>query len=65
MKTNIEHFSTFPEPYKSQAIENTEKTFLSTTNKTAKEALNGCFVWSTSKQGFEYWETFYRSIKEK
>lgn len=61
-KTVIEHFNTFPEPYKSQAIENAEKHFLHTTNKTACDALMQSFVWDKTKEGFEYWETFYLSI---
>lgn len=71
MKTAIEHFNSLPEPYKSQAIEALKTCSLysplgiNEKYATILTALTHSFVWGKTPQGFEYWETFYRAIKER
>jgi hypothetical protein len=61
-KTLIEWFEMFPEPYRTQAIENTiqqtgeEK--LKETAESAVAATSHCFYWSASPQGARYWVKF-------
>jgi hypothetical protein len=61
-KTLRKWFEMFPEPYRTQAIENTieleGKARLEYTDKNAVEAINGGFVWKQSPQGHDYWSEF-------
>jgi hypothetical protein len=61
-KTLRQWFEMFPEPYRTQAIENTieleGKARLEMTDKNAVEAINGGFVWKKSSQGHDYWSEF-------
>lgn len=59
MKTIREHFNTLPEPYRTQAIENTKYQNFENLNKTSpnvQESLLVAFYWDETKQGNEYWD---------
>lgn len=62
-KTIREWFETFPEPYRTQAIENTRERSLNTKAPSAIEALSLGFVWSSSQQGLGYWLKFESTLK--
>ena len=62
MPTARQHFEKFPEPYRSQAIENTLKEVLKRKYKTPKEALLWCFTWCHTLQKYEYWKNFYHTL---
>jgi len=62
MKTAREWFETFPEPDRSQALEN-----LHISNKIYKYASEALididsFVWGDSPQKFEYWDKFHNKL---
>ena len=61
-KTTASHFKTFPEPYRTQAIENTAQPRLYVRDENPYEALHGAFDWAASEQGFGYWESFSKTI---
>lgn len=61
-KTVREWLETLPEPYRTQAIENTRtlngeagEDIFNALDTEASSALHGAFVWSDSHQGFKYW----------
>ena len=57
-KTAKEWFSEFPEPYRTQALENLEsQKFIS-----ASDALMFGFDWDENKGDSTYWETFYNQL---
>ncbi len=69
MKTVSEYLETFPEPYRTQAINNfngnRNDTFWIGKNKecaNVKEALGSAFSWNYSKEGDDYWSNFYNSL---
>jgi hypothetical protein len=53
-------FEELPEPYKSQAIQNSRN--LDLTIDTIGAALLCAFMWSTSEQGYSYWQKLYTEI---
>lgn len=53
-----------PEPYRTQAIENTEATLLLERVESLKMAVKCAFVWRNSTQGHEYWELFYETLND-
>ena len=61
-KTLREWFEMFPEPYRTQAIENTialsGETRLGAIATTAAYAIGGGFVWKWSPQTYNYWKPF-------
>lgn len=63
MKTAIEWFETFPEPYRRQAIANC----LELTRKydNASDALGLSFSWEGSPQTYLYWQKFHEKISDK
>lgn len=52
----------FPEPYKTQAIENTPDACISYKVINADVALSGAFIWRHSPQGFDYWSRFSEKL---
>jgi len=64
MKTAREWFETFPEPYRSQALENIENFKLHSSNKSydkASVAIDS-FDWDATSEGYYYWERFYENL---
>jgi len=67
-KPILEWFEELPEPYRSQAIENTKKFYegkrldLLEKESLIKAILAG-FVWDTTEQGHGYWSKLYDLIK--
>jgi hypothetical protein len=65
-KTVLEWYETFPEPYRSQAIENTSKENLKLECLfEVLESSDYTFWWLDSPQGKEYWNTFFDNLKQK
>jgi hypothetical protein len=62
-KTLRQWFEMFPEPYRTQAIENTialiGETQLEQTAQSAADAIECAFNWHESSQGANYWKNFY------
>ena len=63
-KTIREHFESFPEPFRTQAIENTTEKVLKKKKQTKKEALYLAFVWTFSRQGHDYWDDFKNTLED-
>jgi hypothetical protein len=61
-KTLRQWFEMFPEPYRTQAIENTiamsGEESLKVTAQSADDALALGFIWSGSPQGLKHWTKF-------
>jgi len=55
MKTVIEWFDTLPEPYKTQAINNTKLHLLKTFDESLIDAIKSSFTWHSTDQGHDYW----------
>ena len=55
MKTIIDYLNTLPEPYKTQAINNTGDKNLNRKVKSLNEALMSAFPWQGSPEGYRYW----------
>lgn len=55
MKTVKEWLDELPEPYRTQALEQTDNGDLNKTEPTMNHTLGGMFVWSESHEGAEYW----------
>lgn len=69
MKTFREWFEEFPEPYKTQAILNTEKSGFPKgvdtpcyTSDDLKRVLNCAFNFKTSHEGRDYWIEFQKTL---
>jgi hypothetical protein len=66
MKTIREHFELFPEPYRTQAIQNMPA-FAGRPRKVKSGSIalwNG-FDWGTSNEGSDYWDSFCRKLEEQ
>lgn len=61
MKTAREWFETFPEPYRSQALENSR--WPDDLYDDALDALALDFVWRHSPQKHKYWTDFYKKLE--
>jgi len=64
MKTIKEWLSELPEPYRSQALENTAVDTLDENEGNLSMALHEAFDWETSLQGHNYWRILYNLITE-
>ena len=68
MKTIEQWFNELPEPYRSQALENTLNQFgkkrLKVHKLNIREALSSGFIWNDTpkKQGHNYWYNFYETL---
>lgn len=62
MKTIREWLEELPEPYRTQAINNTEKNRLLTHDVSLREAITVAFFWGNSPEGHEYWAEFYKTL---
>jgi len=63
-KTIREWLETLPEPYRSQALENTEEYKLSEDKDDClSEAIESAFTWKLTKQGLQYWINVFDSVE--
>lgn len=71
MKTIEQWFNELPEPYRSQALENTLNQYgkygekkLKVHEPSIKDALLVGFIWKDTpkEQGYEYWSNFYNTL---
>lgn len=62
-KTIREWLEELPEPYRTQALENTSKTNLQIFVSNIKTAIQFAFIWSDSDQGHNYWSDLHQSRK--
>ena len=62
MPTARQHFEKFPEPYRSQAIENTSEEDLNKEYQAAEDALFISFSWCDAPQEPNYWYNFYLTL---
>lgn len=65
MKTIKTWLNKLDEPYKTEAIINTQNVLLSIKSESLSAALSGAFSWEKSKQGHEYWEELNEKIKDE
>jgi hypothetical protein len=65
--TILEHFKSFSEPYRSQAIKNLYPNMANRSMNTSFEALIVGFFWNDTPkdQGFEYWSTYCNKLKKQ
>ena len=59
-----EYFESFPEPFRTQAIDNTSEFKLEDLHTSAREALYAGFAWVQSPQGHDHWEDFKNTLKD-
>lgn len=59
LETARTHFERLPEPYKSQALKNSDATRLRVEYATCADALYYSFEWYDSPEGEEYWRDFW------
>ena len=59
MKTCKEWLEGFPEPWRSQALENAPLRVLDRSVESASRAVGGSFDWGHSPQGYAYWDEFH------
>ena len=70
MKTFREWFEEFPEPYKTQAINNFKNIGgnmngldqIPFYHSSLKAVLNSAFDFEKSPEGWDYWENFYQTL---
>ena len=65
MKTIREHFEQLPEPYRTEAIENTKYDILGITEYSIADALLSAFTWDNTKQGYMYWSNLCAKLENK
>lgn len=65
MKTIKEWFETLEEPYRTEAINNTEGKKLNSKQFSLIGSLEIAFIWQESLQKQEYWEGLYLSLKKE
>lgn len=64
-KTAKEWFEEFPEPYRTQALDNADKELLNFKFSSALEAVKGTFFWDDSPERHDYWHDFkHQLLKE-
>jgi hypothetical protein len=63
-KIVLEWLETLPEPYRTQAINNTDTKHLSMDCNSIKFAIGLGFVWEYSREGFGFWRKFVDSLEE-
>lgn len=67
-KTRLQWFNTLPEPYKTQAINNTiqqNEDLLEEKDNILTFALSGGFAWRETPEGLDYWKDFHDSLGVK
>lgn len=61
-KTIKEWLEELPEPYSTQALNNADEFLLDCTKETQPEALKVAFIWSTTKEGHDYWSQLSETL---
>jgi hypothetical protein len=64
MKTVRQWFETLPEPYRTQAIENSLPGNLLATVSSLQMAFSCGFTFRHSKEGLNYWRAYFELVKE-
>lgn len=64
-KTIKDWLNTLKEPYKSKAIQQTNKDILKENSKDLEEAIYKMFDWEASDEGFEYWSELVENIENQ
>lgn len=63
-KTIKEWFELLPDPYRSQALENTIQQWrLDEEEVSINESLKGAFIWEDSSEGDYYWRNIVRKLE--
>lgn len=62
MKTIREHLQELPEPARSRALVNMWWEDAENTYREQKKALYNAFNWSTSPEGYKYWNQVYQQL---
>jgi hypothetical protein len=62
MKTIKEWLEELPEPYRSQALENTGDSDGEMEVKSLVTALECAFLWISSSQGYHYWSQLSKTL---
>lgn len=62
MKTIEQWLNELPEPYRSQALENTPKYMLTNQYVSMVSVLMHAFPWKFSPQGLEYWQEYFNTL---
>jgi hypothetical protein len=65
MKTTKEHLELFDEPFRTQALKNSDNDILNNKYLHPEEALLSSFNWGDSPEGFYYWDDYYISLENK
>lgn len=67
MKTILEFYNIYPEPYKSQALANLYPNMANKNVSDPIDALIVGFYWERTPQGqgFKYWENFCNKLKKQ
>jgi len=64
MKKINYYLNQLPEPYRSQAISNTDESHLNAFATDLKYAIYNAFLWSESNEGLEYWVNLKNELQE-
>ena len=64
MKTIREWLEELPEPYRTQAIDNTSESDLMIEEESLADAVIGAFSWNESPEGEIYWGDFHDTLKD-
>ena len=65
MATIKDYFEELPEPYKTQAIENSSEESLNKKSPSLKSAICNAFMWGATRQGHNYWRNLLIEIEKK
>lgn len=63
--TILEHFKSFENPYRDQAIKNLYPNMANRLMNKNYEALIVGFYWQDTPEGFSYWEKFCTQLKQR
>lgn len=64
MKTILEHLNQLPEPYRTQAINNTSKEDYNYTAKDRIDAITKAFFFHKTPEGSNYWADFIINLED-
>jgi hypothetical protein len=65
MATIIDFLKTLKEPYRTQAIANTDELQQKINTHSMSRAIDEAFVWGKTEQGDRYWDDLYRALLRK
>lgn len=60
-KSAKEWFYQLYEPYRNKAINNSSENMLKTKRESLKDAIKNSFKWTDTREGWDYWESIYKS----